>query len=68
MYKIDIPRCSETQNHSKQATSSELTIQTYQISENTLYLHDKKYLTHFKLISLLFFTLKSEKMSQFVQN
>ena len=48
MYKIAISRGSKTQNHSKQAISSELTIQTYQISENALYLHYKKYLSPFQ--------------------
>ena len=48
MNKIDISRVSKTQKHSKQAISSELTIQTYQISENTLYIHDKKDLSQFQ--------------------
>ena len=68
MYKVDISRGSKTQNHSKQAISSELIIETYQLSENTLYLDDKKYLSPFQTSSLLFFMLKSEKMLQFVQN
>ena len=48
MYKIDIARGSKTQNRSKQAISSELTIQTYQISENTLYLVNEKNLSPFQ--------------------
>ena len=58
MYKIDIPRGSKTQNHSKQAISSELTIQTYQISENTLYLVDKKNLSPFEALFVVIFCAK----------
>ena len=68
LYKIDISRGSKTQNHSKQAISSELTIQTYQISENTLYLHDKKYLNPFQSSFVVIFYVKIKKMPQFVQN
>ena len=68
MYKIDILRGSKTQNHSKQAVSSELTIQTYQISENTLYLVDKKNLRPFQTSFVVVFYAKIKKMSQFVQN
>ena len=55
MYKINISRGSKTENHSKQAISSELTIQTYQISDNTLYLHDKKYLSPLQTSFVIFY-------------
>ena len=45
MYKIDIPRASKTQNHSKQAISNELTIETFQITKTTLYLVNEKNLS-----------------------
>ena len=61
LYKIDISRGSKTQNHSKQAISSELTIQTYQISENTLYLHDKKYLNPFQTFFVIICYVKIRK-------
>ena len=60
-YKIDISRGSKTQNHSKQAISSELTIQTYQISENTSYLHDKMYLSQFQTSFVVIFYVKIRK-------
>ena len=47
MEKIDISTSLKTQNHSEQATSSELNIQIYQISENTFYLHEKMSLSPF---------------------
>ena len=58
MYKIGISRGSKTPNHSKQAVSSELTIHTYQISENTLYLVDKKNLRPFETSFVVIFYLK----------
>ena len=61
MYKIDISRGSKTQNHSKQAISSELTIQTYQISENILYLVDKKNLRPFQTSFVVIFYVKMRK-------
>ena len=61
MYKIDIPRVSKTQNYSKQAISSELTIQIYQISENTLYLIDKKNLSPFQRSFVVIFYAKIKK-------
>ena len=61
MYKIDISRGSKTQNHSKQVISSELTIQTYQISENTLYLVDKKNLRPFQTYFVVIFHVKTRK-------
>ena len=61
LYKIDISRGSKTQNHSKQAISSELTIQTYQISENTLYLVDKKNLRPFQTYFVVMFHVKIRK-------
>ena len=61
MYKIDISRGPKAQNHSKQAISSELTIQTDQISENTLYLHDKKYLSLFQTSFVVIFYVKIRK-------
>ena len=36
MYKIDISKGSKRKNHSKQPITTELTIQTFQISGNTL--------------------------------
>ena len=41
--------------------SSELTIQTYQISENTLYLHDKKYLSPLQTSFVVIFYVKIRK-------
>ena len=61
MYKIDISRGSKTQNHSKQAISSELTIQTYHISENTLYLVNEKKLTPFQTSFVVIFYAKIKK-------
>ena len=61
MYIIDISRGSKTQNHSKQAISSELTIQTYQISENTFYLHDKKCLSPYQSSFVIIFYVKITK-------
>ena len=61
LYKIDISRGSKTQNHSKQAISSELTIQTYQISENALYLVDKKNLRPFQTYFVVIFHFKIKK-------
>ena len=61
MYKIDISRGSKTQNHSKQAIRSQLIIQTYQITENTLYLHDKKYLSQFQTSFVVIFYVKIRK-------
>ena len=61
MYKIDISSGSKTQNHSKQAISSNLTIQTYQISENALYPHDKKYLRPFQSSFVVIFHVKIRK-------
>ena len=61
MYKIDIPRGSKTQNHSKQAISSELTIQTYQISENTLYLVNETNLTPLQTFFVVIFYVKIRK-------
>ena len=61
MYKIDISRGSKTQSHSKQAISSELTIQTYQISEDTLYLVDKKNLSPFQTSFAVIFYVKIRK-------
>ena len=48
LYKIAISRGSKTQNHSKKAISSELSIQTYEISANTLYLVNESNLTPFQ--------------------
>ena len=67
MNKINISTGSKTQNHSKQEISSELTIQIYQISENTSYLHDKKYLNPFQTSFVVIFYIKIKKMPQFVQ-
>ena len=61
MYKIDISKGSKTQNYSKQAISSKLTIQTYQVSENTLYLHDEKYLSPFQTSFVVIFYVKIRK-------
>ena len=61
MYKIDISRGSKTQNHSKQAISSELTIQTYQISENTFYLVNEKNLSPFQTSFVVIFYVKIRK-------
>ena len=58
MYKIDFPRGSKTQNHSKQAISSKLTIQTYQISENTLYLVNEKNLSPLETFFVVIFYVK----------
>ena len=59
MYKIDISRGSITQNHSQEAISSQLTIQTYQINENTLYVVDKKNLRPFQTYILVIFYVKN---------
>ena len=48
-------------NYSKQTISSELTIKTYQIKENTLYLHDKKYLRPFQSSFVVIFYVKIRK-------
>ena len=61
MYKIDISRGSKTQNHSKQTISSELTIQTYPKSENTLYLVDKNNLRLFQTYFVVIFHVKIRK-------
>ena len=61
MYKIDISRGSKTQYDSKQAISSELNIQTYQISKNTLYLVDKKNVRTFPTSFVLTFYVKIKK-------
>ena len=61
MYKIDISRGSKTQYDSKQAISSELNIQTYQISKNTLYLVDKKNVRTFQTSFVVIFYAKSRK-------
>ena len=61
MYKIDTPRGSKTQNHSKQAISSEISIQTYQISENTFYLVNEKNLSPFQASFVLIFYVKITK-------
>ena len=61
MYKIDISRGSKTQNHSKQAISSELTIQTYHISQNTLYLVNEKNLGPFETFFVVIFYVKIKK-------
>ena len=61
MYKIDISRGSKTQNHSKQAISSELTIQTYEISENILYLVNEKNLSPFQTSFVVLFYVKIRK-------
>ena len=58
MYKIDIPSGSKTQNHSKKAISSELTIQIYQISANTLYLVNEKNLSPFETFFVVIFYVK----------
>ena len=55
MYKINISWSSKTQNHAKQAISSELTIQTYQRSENTLYLVNQKNLSPFQTFFIIFY-------------
>ena len=52
---------SKTQNYSKNAISSELRIQIYQISENTSYLHDKKYLNQFQTSFVVIFYVKIRK-------
>ena len=41
--------------------SSELTIQTYQINENTFYLHEKKNLNPFQTFFVLSFYVKIRK-------
>ena len=61
MYKIDIPRGSKTENHSKQAISSELTIQTDQISANTLYLVNEMNLSPFETFFVVLFYVKIRK-------
>ena len=62
LYKLEISRGSKTENHSKQEISSELTIQTYQISENTLYLVDKKNLRPFQIYFVVIFDVKIRKI------
>ena len=59
---------SKRQNHSKQAVSSELNIKTYYISENTLYLIDKKNLSAFQTSFVMIFMLKSKTMSPVLQS
>ena len=61
MYKIDMSRGSKTQNDLKQAISGELTIQTYQISENTLYLVNEKNLSAFQTSFVVIFYVKIRK-------
>ena len=61
MYKIDIPRGSKTQNHSKQAISNELSIQTYQISKSTLYLVNEKNLSPSEPFFVFIFYVKIKK-------
>ena len=61
MYKIDITRRSKTQNHSKLAISSELTIQTYQISENSLNLDNESNLSLFQTSFVVIFYGKIKK-------
>ena len=54
-------RGSKTQNDLKQAISGELTIQTYQISENTLYLVNEKNLSAFQTSFVVIFYVKIRK-------
>ena len=61
MYKIDISRGSKTQNHSKQAISSELSIQTYQLSGSSLYLVDKKNLRPLQTYFVVIFHVEIRK-------
>ena len=61
LYKIDMSRGSKTQNDLKQAISGELTIQTYQISENTLYLVNEKNLSAFQTSFVVIFYVKIRK-------
>ena len=61
MYKIHIPRSSKTQNHSKQAISNELSIQTYQIIKNTLYLVNEKNLSPCEPFFVVIFYIKIKK-------
>ena len=61
MYKIDVPKGSKTQNHSKQAINGELTIQTDQISANTLYLVNEKNLSPFGTVFVVIFYVKIRK-------
>ena len=61
MYKIDIPSGSKTQNHSRKAISSELTIQIYQISANTLHLVNEKSLSPFETFFVLIIYVKIKK-------
>ena len=61
LYKIDMSRGSKTQNDLKQAISGELTIQTYQISENTLYLVNEKNLSAFQTSFAVIFYVKIRK-------
>ena len=58
MYKIDIPSGSKTQNHSKQAISNGLSIETYQITKNALYLVKEKNLSRFEPFFLVIFYVK----------
>ena len=59
--KLTFQGVQKHKNHSKQAISSELTIQTYQISENTLYLVDKKNLRPFQNYFVVIFHIKIRK-------
>ena len=59
--QTDIWRGWKKQNYSKQGISSELTIKAYQIGENTLYLHDKKYLNAFQTFFVVIFYVKIRK-------
>ena len=52
---------SKTPNHSYQAISGELTIQTDKIRENTLYLHDEKYLSPLQTSFVVIFYVKIRK-------
>ena len=61
MYKTDISRGSKTQNHSIQTISSELIIQTYEISEHTLYLLNEKILSPFQTFFIVSFYVKIRK-------
>ena len=61
MYKIEIPWESKTQNHSRQGISSELSIQTYQISANIVYLDNEKNLSPFETFFVLISFVKIKK-------
>ena len=61
MYKIDIQGVQKHQIIHNKQISSELTIQTYQISENTLYLVDKKNLRPFQTSFVVIFYIKIRK-------